>query len=395
MEEKRIIYLDNSATTALSDAAKDKISEMLDVFGNPSSLHAAGDSAALALRNARRAVLATLGVRSRADEQDKQLVFTSCGTEATALALFGCAHAKKRREAKRIITTDSEHPSVANALSVLADEGFEIIRLSTRGGALDMDELDAALDKPIFMATLMLVNNETGALYDVKSAFDKIKRAYPDAITHCDAVQGYLKMKITPMALGADLITLSAHKVHGPKGVGALYISSQILKERKISPYLVGGGQEHGMRSGTENVLGIAAFGAAAEDGYKKMAQSVLHMASLRAFAEESILAADVGIKINAPVGARAPHVLSISLPNIKSQTMLNFLSAKGIYVSSGSACSSHSNKTSPTLLAFGLDERAADCTLRISFSEYNTEDDVEELVSALCDGVSMLVKIK
>ena len=395
MEEKRIIYLDNSATTALSDTAKGKTAEMLDVFGNPSSLHAAGDKAALALRDARRAVLATLGVRSRADEQDRGLVFTSCGTEATALALFGCAHAKKRREAKRIITTDSEHPSVANALSVLADEGFEIIHLSTRGGVLDMNELDAALDKPIFMATLMLVNNETGAMYDVKSAFDKVKRAYPDAVTHCDAVQGYLKTKFTPSTLGADLVTISAHKVHGPKGVGALYISPQILKERKISPYLVGGGQEHGMRSGTENVLGIAAFGAAAEDGYKKMAQSVPYMASLRAFAEERILSADVGIKINAPIGARAPHVLSISLPNIKSQTMLNFLSAKGIYVSSGSACSSHSNKTSSTLLAFGLDERSADCTLRISFSEYNTKEDVEELVSALCDGVSMLVKIK
>ena len=395
MEEKRIIYLDNSATTALSDAAKGKTAEMLDVFGNPSSLHAAGDKAALALRDARRAVLATLGVRSRADEQDRGLVFTSCGTEATALALFGCAHAKKRREAKRIITTDSEHPSVANALSVLADEGFEIIHLSTRGGVLDMNELDAALDKPIFMATLMLVNNETGAMYDVKSAFDKVKRAYPDAITHCDAVQGYLKTKFTPSTLGADLVTISAHKVHGPKGVGALYISPQILKERKISPYLVGGGQEHGMRSGTENVLGIAAFGAAAEDGYKKMAQSVPYMASLCAFAEERILSADVGIKINAPIGARAPHVLSISLPNIKSQTMLNFLSAKGIYVSSGSACSSHSNKTSSTLLAFGLDERSADCTLRISFSEYNTKEDVEELVSALCNGVSMLVKIK
>ena len=393
--EERIIYLDNSATTPLSVAARKKITETLDVFGNPSSLHAAGDKAANALRAARRSVLLTLGVRSRADEQDRELVFTSCGTEATSLALLGCAHAKKRREAKRIITTNSEHPSVENALRALADEGFEIVRLSTRGGVLDMTELEAALDKPIFMASLMLVNNETGALYDVKSAFEKIKRAYPDAITHCDAVQGYLKMKLTPATLGADLITLSAHKVHGPKGVGALYISSQILKERKISPFLVGGGQEHGMRSGTENLIGIAAFGAAAEDGYKKMAHTVPYLASLRALAEESITAADIGIKINAPVGARAPHILSISLPDIKSQTMLNFLSAKGIYVSSGSACSSHSNTASPTLLAFGLSEREADCTLRISFSEYNTKEDVEALVAALTDGIRTLVKIK
>ena len=395
MEEKRIIYLDNSATTPLSEAAKGKIVEMLDIFGNPSSLHAAGDRAALALRAARRAVLFTLGVRAMSDEQDRQLVFTSCGTEATALALFGCAHAKKRREAKRIITTDSEHPSVENALAALSDEGFEIIRLSTRGGVLDSVELAAALDKPVFMASLMLVNNETGALYDVKGAFDKIKRAYPDAITHCDAVQGYLKMKITPVTLGADLITLSAHKIHGPKGVGALYISPQILKEKKISAFLVGGGQEHSMRSGTENMLGISAFGAAAEDGYKKIAKTVPYVVSLRDYAEELIAAADIGIKINAPVGARAPHILSISLPNIKSQTMLNFLSAKGIYVSSGSACSSHSNKTSPTLLAFGLSEREADCTLRISFSDYNTKEDAEALVLALREGISALVKIK
>ena len=395
MEEKKIIYLDNSATTPLSVAAKQKIESMLDVFGNPSSLHAAGDRAALALREARRAVLVSLGVRSMSDEQDRQLVFTSCGTEATSLALLGCAHAKKRREAKRIITTDSEHPSVENALCLLEDEGFDVVRLSTRGGALDMDELAAALDKPIFMASIMLVNNETGALYDVKGAFDRIKRAYPDAITHCDAVQGYLKMKITPATLGADLITVSAHKIHGPKGVGALYISPKILKERKISPYLVGGGQEHGMRSGTENLLGICAFGAAAEDGYKKMAQSVPHMAGVRAYAEEIIASADIGISINAPKGARAPHVLSITLPSIKSQTMLNFLSAKGIYVSSGSACSSHSNRTSPTLLAFGLSERAADSTLRISFSEYSTKEDADALLSALREGVDLLVKIK
>ena len=395
MQEKRIIYLDNSATTPLCDAAKDKIVKMLDVFGNPSSLHAAGDSAALALREARRAVLLTLGVRSMSEEQDRQLVFTSCGTEATSLALLGCAHAKKRRSAERIITTDSEHPSVENALRSLEDEGFEVVRLSTRGGVLDMDELEAALNKPVFLASIMLVNNETGALYDVKGAFDRIKRAYPDAITHCDAVQGYLKMRITPASLGADLITVSAHKIHGPKGVGALYISPRILKERKISSFLVGGGQEHGLRSGTENLIGIAAFGAAAEQGYKKMAQAVPHTASVRAYAEEIISSADIGITVNAPMGARAPHVLSITLPSIKSQTMLNFLSAKGIYVSSGSACSSHSNTTSPTLLAFGLSEKAADSTLRISFSEYNTREDADALLVALREGTEVLVKIK
>ncbi len=392
---KDFIYLDNSATTALSDAAKGKMCEMFDNFGNPSSLHAAGDSAARALREARRAILSTLGIRAMSDEQERQLVFTSSGTEATSLALLGTAHAKKRREANRIITTDSEHPSVDNALKILSDEGFEIVRLSTVGGVLSMEELDRALDRPVFMASIMLVNNETGALYDVKGVFEKIKRRYPEAITHCDAVQGYLKMRISPASLCADLITISAHKIHGPKGVGALYIAPHMLKERKISPFIVGGGQEHGMRSGTENMLGIAAFGAAAEEGFKKMPEALPYVSSLRDLSEKLIAEADLGITVNKPNGARAPHILNITLPNIKSQTMLNFLSAKGIYVSSGSACSSHSNRTSSTLLAFGLKESAADSALRISFSEYNSEDDVRALVDALCEGVATLVKIR
>ena len=392
---KDFIYLDNSATTALSEAAKQKMCDTFDVFGNPSSLHAAGDSAARVLREARRAILSTLGIRAMSEEQDKQLVFTSSGTEATALALLGTAHAKKRREANRIITTNSEHPSVEKALEKLSEEGFEIIRLSTIGGVLSMSELESALEKPVFMASIMLVNNETGALYDVKGAFEKIKRRYPDAVTHCDAVQGYLKMRITPASLCADLITISAHKIHGPKGVGALYIAPHMLKERKISPFVVGGGQEHGMRSGTENTLGIAAFGAAAEDGFKKMPTAVPYVASLRDLLEKLICEANVGISVNKPSGARAPHILNITMPNIKSQTVLNFLSAKGIYVSSGSACSSHSNKTSSTLLAFGLKESAADSALRISFSEYNTEEDVRALVEALREGASTLVKIK
>lgn len=379
----------------MSDAAKSKMLMAADEFGNPSSLHAAGDGASRMLREARRDILSTLGIKAMSDEQDKQLVFTSSGTEATALALFGCAHAKKRREANRIITTNSEHPSVENALERLSDEGFEIVRLSTVGGVLDMNELEAALDKPVFMASLMLVNNETGALYDVKAVFDRIKRACPDAITHCDAVQGYLKTRCTPVALGADLLTISAHKIHGPKGVGALYVSPKLIKEKKISPYIVGGGQEHGLRSGTENMTGIAAFGVAAKEGFANLSRQMPRVSGLRDLCEKMICESDIGISINKPRGARAGHILSIALPNIKSQTMLNFLSGKGIYVSSGSACSSHSNKTSKTLLAFGLTDREADCTLRISFSPYNDEDDVRALVDALCVGVEALVKIR
>ncbi len=390
---EKMIYLDNSATTALCDASKKAMSDVFDHFGNPSSLHTLGTQTEKIVRDARRTILSTLGVKATKDEQDRQLVFSSCGTEATSLALFGCAYAKKRREANRIITTDSEHPSVERALDRLAEDGFEIIRIPTRGGVLDMQALESALEKKVFMASIMLVNNETGALYDVKTVFEKIKRRYPDAITHCDAVQGYLKTRFTPASLGADLVTVSAHKIHGPKGVGALYIAPHMLKEKKIIPFLVGGGQEHGMRSGTENVIGIVGFAAAAKDVFSKMPAVMPRIAALRDDCEKKIEA--LGIKVNRPVSSRAPHILNITLPSIKSQTMLNFLSAKGICVSSGSACSSHSNTASPTLLAFGLDLHSADCSLRISFSEYNTEDNVDALVSALEEGIKTLVKIK
>lgn len=395
MDMNKAIYLDNSATTALSVAAKEKMVETFEVYGNPSSLHAAGDGAAHVLREARRGILSTLGIRSMSDKDDEQLVFTSSGTEATSLALLGSAHAKKRREANVIITTDSEHPSVENALRTLEDEGFLIKRLSTRGGVINTCELDEYLKSPVFMATLMLVNNETGAVYDVKSVFDKVKRAYPDAITHCDAVQGYLKMRVSPTTLGADLITVSAHKIHGPKGVGALYIAPHMLKEKKISPFIVGGGQEHGMRSGTENVIGIAGFFAAAKEGFSSMAKNMPEVERLRNLCESLIVKADINVRPNVPVAGRAPHILNITLPNIKSHTMLNFLSRKGIYVSSGSACSSHSAKPSSSLIAFGLAPQEADTSLRISFSEYNTEDDVNALVDALKEGVESLVKIK
>ena len=198
------IYLDNSATTPLSPAVKEKISQMLDVYGNPSSLHSLGQRAELEIKNARAAILSALGVRAREGE----FFFTSSGTEATALAFFGCAHAKERREASRILITDSEHSSVKNTAGQLAREGFEIVEIPTRDGVLDLDALDSALDKKIFMASFMLVNNETGARYDIEGAFSRIKARYPEAITHCDAVQGFMKLDFSPVSLKADLISL-------------------------------------------------------------------------------------------------------------------------------------------------------------------------------------------
>lgn len=386
---EKTVYLDNSATTPLSEAAKGAISCAMECYGNPSSLHTLGQRSERLLREAREQILSALGVR----RGQGSIVFTSCGTEATSLALFGTARAKKRRDAVRILTTDSEHPATSKVLDALADEGFEIVSIPTRGGRLDMDALDAALDKKIFLATFMLVNNETGALYSVKDAFARIKRKYPDAITHCDAIQGFMRVRFTPASLGADLVSVSGHKIHAPKGVGALYIGADIIKAKKITPFLLGGGQEEGMRSGTENVMGICAFGASAADMSARRAEIETRLSELYAYATDRLSA--LGLQINLPAPAHVHHIINVTLPDIKSETMLHHLSVDGIFVSSGSACSSHSNTPSGSLIAFGLTPRQADCSIRISLSEYNTKEDIDALCESLSRGLERLVRIK
>ncbi len=383
------IYLDNSATTPLSQAAKNEIARVVDIYGNPSSLHSLGQMAEGVIKSARENILSALGVRPR----DGELVFTSCGTEASALALFGSAHAKERREAKRILISDSEHPSIKNSAMALIREGFEVVTIPTRGGVLDMDAIENEMSEKIFLASFMLVNNETGALYDVASAFRKIKAKYPDAITHCDAVQGFMKLPFTPTSLSADLISISGHKLHAPKGVGALYISAEMLKKKKIVPYLYGGGQEKGMRSGTENTIGIAAFGASVADIKPRLSFVRKSLSELYSYATDKLSLLDV--RINKPSAAYAQHIINITLPSIKSETMLHFLSSEGIFVSSGSACSSHSGHPSEALIAFGLTPFEADCSLRISFSEYNTKEDIDALCESLEAALARLVRIK
>ena len=258
------IYLDNSATTALCAEAKAAMQAAMERFGNPSSLHSLGADAALLLKQSRAAVGEALGERFL---KDGQLIFTSCGTEATALALLGTARAKSRRTASTVLTTDSEHPSVERNLALLEKEGFRVVRVPTRGGVLDMDVVRAHCTADLFMVSMMLVNNETGARYPVEEVFRLARAASRDVVCHCDAVQGLFKVPFSVRTLGADLVTVSAHKIHGPKGVGALYVSERILKERRLVPFLAGGGQEFGLRSGTENTIGIAGFAAAAREG--------------------------------------------------------------------------------------------------------------------------------
>lgn len=383
------IYLDNSATTPLSEAAKAKIAEAVEIYGNPSSLHSMGQRAEALIKEARESILNALGVRAREGE----LIFTSCGTEATALALFGSAHAKERREATRILISDAEHPSVKNTALALEKEGFEVVSIPTRGGVLDMAAIDAAMEKRIFLASFMLVNNETGAVFSVGEAFAKIKARYPEAITHCDAVQGFMKIPFTPALLKADLVSVSGHKLHAPKGVGALYVSGEMIRKKKLVPYLYGGGQEKGMRSGTENTIGIAAFGAAVADIKPRAAALRRQLEELYLYTAEKL--SGIGVRVNTPKGQRASHIINLTVDGIKSETLLHFLSADGVFVSSGSACSSHSRNPSEALIAFGLSAAEADQSLRVSLSEYNTKEDIDALAASLKAAMSRLVRVK
>ena len=347
------IYLDNSATTELCEEAKQAMREAMECYGNPSSLHPLGDAAHRLVEQARKDVMSALGVRAGANAG--QLIFTSCGTEADQLALFGTAYAKPRRKGGRIISTDSEHSAIEKSLKALEAEGFDVVRIPTRSGVLDFDAYANALNDKTFLVTMMTVNNETGAQYDIARAFDMAKAKKNDIVTHTDAVQGFLKCRMTPQTLKADMISISGHKIHAPKGVGALYVSKEALRRRDLVPILLGGGQEDGFRSGTENVIGIAALGAAAKEGYASLNVSLAKMQELRDYAQA--LLSELPVRVNLPTGARAPHILHLTLPNIRSETMLHELSKSGICVSAGSACSSHSKSKSPALLAFGLSE--------------------------------------
>ena len=385
-----MIYLDNSATTSLSPAAAEAMRGAMETFGNPSSLHAVGQAAHALVTRARGQVAGALGIKS---PKPGELIFTASGTEANATAIWGTVHAKARRHASRIVTTDCEHPSVEEMMRRMEAEGLEVVRIPTKNGVLDVEAAIFALQAPTLLVSMMMVNNETGAAFDVGRVFAAAKALDADTVTHCDAVQGFLKTPFTPASLRADLITLSAHKIHGPKGVGALYVSPEITKTRRLVPLVPGGGQESGMRSGTENVIGICGFGAAAVEGAARRAEDTLRMQTLRDDLEARLL--QMNLQINRPAGARAPHILSLTLPSIKSQTMLNFLSGKGICVSSGSACSSHAQKVSASLAAFGLSPHAADCTLRVSLSAQNTEADIAALCEALDAGIRGLVRIR
>ena len=381
-----MIYFDNSATTPLCEGAKKAIAGAIEHFGNPSSLHIAGLEAAEILKKTREALYRALSCR----REEYEIVFTSGGTEANNLALFGAAYAKNRKNPK-IIVSDSEHPSILEPCKRLEAQGFKVVKIGTAGGKLNEEQFFAEMDDSVVLVSLMSVNNETGAVYDVKKLFAAAKKIAPNVLCHTDGVQAFLKIPFSPRSTGADLLTISSHKVHGPKGAGALIVSKDVIKRKALLPQACGGGQENGLRSGTENVIGIAGFGGAVAEKYPRFEEDRAKMAALR---EAIVAKLPEEIAVNTPE-EHAPHILSLTLPQIKSETAVHFLSGKGICLSAGSACASNGKHKSYVLSAYGLTDKQVDSTVRVSLSADNTEEEAAALCAALGEALSSLIRFK
>lgn len=373
-------YLDNAATTYPSAAAIKRANELMTRFpGNPSSLHQPGLDAASALRDARGQVAAALGCTTG------EVVFTSGGTEADNLAILGAANAHKRR-GTHIISTTVEHPAVLRSLSALEDAGFEVTYISPGPtGAVSAADVLAALRPDTILVSVMAVNNESGAIMPVSDIGRALKAKSPGTLFHCDGVQSFLKMRLSLSGAGIDLYSVSAHKIHGVKGTGALFVRKGV----RLIPLLCGGGQERGLRSGTEALPAIAAFGAAAAEGAENFEQRSAAVRALRDYAEQTLPAVR-GLQF-LPVSG-LPHVFTVLLPGYKSEVVLRYLSELGVYVSAGSACAK--GKKSAVLTAMGLPRAQIDSALRISLCHENTAADIDLLREGLSSAVKTLAKI-
>ena len=370
-----MIYLDNAATTKpCAEAVEAAVEAMTANFGNPSSLHRAGLNAQLAMDRARKLIAGSLGADS------PEIIFTSGATESNNLALRGIckAYGRKRR---KIVASAVEHASVEETLSALEKENFEIVRVSpgADGKFSPADFLDAC-DENTVLLTMMLVNNETGHILPVRETFSAVKRRFPDIITHSDCVQGYMKLPIKASSLNADLISVSGHKVHAAKGVGALYIRKGV----RVLPIVSGGKQEKGIRSGTESVPLICAFGAAVEKLLPTIGERYEKAAELKKQLVSGVSAIS-GAEVNSPEEG-SPYVVNISAAGKRSEIMLHYLESREIYVSSGSACSKGQRSGVPG--QFGITGKRADSALRISVSADNTPREIEEFLKALKEGI-------
>ena len=366
------VYLDNAATTRVCPEAADiAYKTMLDNYGNPSSTHTKGREAKAVLDNARKQLAAAL------DCAPGEVYFTSCGSEGDNWAIINGAESM-RRKGMHVISSAVEHDAVRKSMDELKRRGFEVTMLSPeQDGSISPEAVIAALRPDTVLVSLMMVNNETGAVTDIAAVAKALKKAKSIALLHTDAVQGFMKVPFSAKKLGADMITVSGHKIHAPKGIGALYIKTGV----KIKPYIIGGAQESGLRAGTEAMPQIAAFGKACEIAKSSMTDATERMAQLRQHAAEHIVAEMPEAVI---IGGGAPHILSVSLPGWRSEVLMNFLEARGIFVSRSSACKKGGR--SHVLEAMGLPAEVIDGAVRISLSRYTTKDELDKLCSALKD---------
>lgn len=381
--EKAEIYLDNSATTRVYPEVSNLMCKiMLDDYGNPSSMHTKGVEAEKYVLDAYKEIAEVLKVK------EKEIVFTSGGTESDNLALIGAAMANKRA-GMHIITTKVEHPAILNTVAYLKDEGFEIDYLSVdKYGRISIDELKEKLRKDTIIVSIMHTNNEVGSLMPLEEAGKLIKSVNPSCLFHVDAVQGFGKAVMPIKSANIDMLSFSGHKIHGPKGIGVLYVNEKV----KIKPISYGGGQQKGLRNGTLNVPGIAGIGLAAKMINENLSKKREKLYELKSFFLQEISKVDKvgvnGCKQDASgeflVKETAPHIINISVKGLRSEVMLHALEEKGIYVSAGSACSSHSKKESSTLKAMGASAEETDGALRISMSEFTTKEELETLIVEL-----------
>lgn len=370
-------YFDNSATTqAYPEVAQIMSKILLEDYGNPSSMHNKGMEAEVYIRHAREAIAKTLKV------DDRCILFTSGGTESDNMALIGCAMANKRA-GNHIITTRIEHPAILETCKYLESQGFEITYLGVNSnGQIDLKDLEDAIRKDTILVSIMYVNNEIGSVMPIAEAGKLIKAKNPNTLFHVDAVQGYGKYRINPKKMNIDLLSVSGHKIHGPKGIGFLYIGEKV----KIHPIIHGGGQQKNLRSGTENVPAIVGLATAAEMIYKDFDNDIEHLYTMKEKLVNGLLEID-DVKINGYADRNsAPHVVSLSVGQIRSEVLLHALEDKGIYVSAGSACASNKPAISETLKAIRVEQRFLDSTIRFSLSPMNTEEQIDYALETIKD---------
>ena len=384
LEKKMQAYLDNSATTRCSKRATDLMVKLLtEDYGNPSSMHMKGVEAEKYIKEAKEKIAKTLKI------DEKEIIFTSGGTESNNMALIGAAMANKR-DGNHIITTSIEHASVSATMAYLEELGFKVTYLKVDSdGIISLEELQEAVTDETILVSLMMVNNEMGAVEPIEEAVKVIKAKNPKTLVHVDAIQAYGKYRIYPKKMGVDLLSVSGHKIHAPKGTGFLFIRDKV----KVKPLIHGGGQQKGMRSGTENVPGVAALAEAAVEIYEDFDAKIDHLYALKARFIEGLQGID-GVTVNGKMGRdSAPQIVSVSIEGVRSEVMLHTLEDRGIYVSAGSACSSNKPAVSATLTAIGLKKNLLDSTIRFSFCVNTTEEEIDYALSVMREVIPRLQK--